>query len=85
MEACADSLPHLLLGRAIYGCGIGNEGVGVLALFPRVRNQPSLAVPPTGLAMHAAPAYIAETSPPSVRGLLLSCKEVAIVGGMLAG
>jgi hypothetical protein len=31
-----------------------------------------------GFAMHAAPAYIAETSPPSVRGLLISLK----VGGM---
>ena len=38
-----------------------------------------------GLAMHAAPAYIAETSPPSVRGLLISCKEAAIVGGILLG
>jgi hypothetical protein len=30
--------------------------------------------------MHAAPAYIAETSPPSVRGLLISLKEAAIGG-----
>lgn len=39
----------------------------------------------SGLAMHAAPAYIAETAPPSVRGLLISCKEAAIVGGILLG
>ncbi len=38
-----------------------------------------------GFAMHAAPAYIAETSPPSVRGKLISLKEAAIVGGILAG
>ena len=38
-----------------------------------------------GFAMHAAPAYIAETAPPSVRGLLISLKEALIVGGILAG
>jgi len=38
-----------------------------------------------GFAMHAAPAYIAETAPASVRGLLISCKEGAIVGGILLG
>lgn len=31
-----------------------------------------------GLAMHGAPAYIAETSPPNFRGLLISLKEAAI-------
>ena len=38
-----------------------------------------------GFCMHAAPAYIAETSPPRVRGLLISLKEAFIVGGILAG
>jgi len=38
-----------------------------------------------GFAMHAAPAYIAETSPPQVRGLFISLKECFIVGGILAG
>ncbi|GAX84592.1 hypothetical protein CEUSTIGMA_g12013.t1 [Chlamydomonas eustigma] len=38
-----------------------------------------------GLAMHSSPAYIAETSPSSVRGLLISCKEVSIVAGILLG
>lgn len=33
----------------------------------------------------AAPAYIAETAPPSVRGLLISLKEAFIVGGILLG
>ena len=38
-----------------------------------------------GFAMHAAPAYISETSPPNVRGLLISVKEAFIVGGILLG
>lgn len=50
----------VLLGRLLYGVGIG-------------------------FAMHAAPAYIAETSPSRVRGFLISLKEAFIVGGILAG
>ena len=38
-----------------------------------------------GFAMHAAPMYIAETAPSSVRGLLISLKECFIVGGILVG
>lgn len=38
-----------------------------------------------GFAMHAAPAYIAETASASVRGLLISLKEGFIVGGILLG
>ena len=38
-----------------------------------------------GLAMHAAPAYIAETAPSSVRGFLISLKEGFIVIGILLG
>eukprot|EP01024_Parvocaulis_polyphysoides_P064047 TRINITY_DN7429_c0_g1_i3.p1 TRINITY_DN7429_c0_g1~~TRINITY_DN7429_c0_g1_i3.p1 ORF type:complete len:543 (-),score=68.63 TRINITY_DN7429_c0_g1_i3:313-1941(-) len=38
-----------------------------------------------GFAMHAAPAYVAETAPASVRGLLISLKEGFIVGGILLG
>lgn len=38
-----------------------------------------------GFSMHAAPAYIAETSPASVRGVLISTKEAFIVGGILLG
>ena len=36
-------------------------------------------------AMHAAPVYIAEIAPPSIRGLLVSLKEGFIVLGILAG
>ncbi|RZC93438.1 hypothetical protein C5167_026052 [Papaver somniferum] len=38
-----------------------------------------------GLAMHAAPLYIAETAPSQIRGRLISLKEVFIVLGMLLG
>ncbi len=34
-----------------------------------------------GFSMHAAPAYIAEMSPPSLRGFLVALKEAAIVLG----
>jgi len=38
-----------------------------------------------GFAMHAAPVYIAEISPASVRGTLVSAKELVIVVGMFLG
>lgn len=38
-----------------------------------------------GLAMHAAPMYIAETCPSQIRGRLISLKEFFIVFGMLMG
>ncbi|CAK9180035.1 unnamed protein product [Ilex paraguariensis] len=38
-----------------------------------------------GLAMHAAPMYIAETAPSQIRGQLISLKEFFIVFGMLLG
>ncbi|KAF5735430.1 hypothetical protein HS088_TW15G00933 [Tripterygium wilfordii] len=38
-----------------------------------------------GLAMHAAPMYIAETAPSEIRGQLISLKEFFIVLGMVAG
>lgn len=38
-----------------------------------------------GFAMHAAPAYIAETAPSRLRGFLISLKEAFIVGGILLG
>ncbi|KAH7429178.1 hypothetical protein KP509_09G033900 [Ceratopteris richardii] len=56
----ANSLNLLLVGRLIYGLGIG-------------------------LAMHGAPLYIAETSPPQIRGTLVSLKEAFIVLGILLG
>ncbi|KAJ9678499.1 hypothetical protein PVL29_020630 [Vitis rotundifolia] len=38
-----------------------------------------------GLAMHAAPMYIAETAPTQIRGRLISLKEFFIVLGMVVG
>lgn len=38
-----------------------------------------------GVAMHVAPLFIAETSPNNLRGKLISFKEAAIVGGIVAG
>eukprot|EP01040_Poterioochromonas_malhamensis_P015673 gene15673-17580_t len=38
-----------------------------------------------GVAMHVAPLFIAETSPSNLRGKLISFKEAAIVGGIVAG
>ncbi|XAR71540.1 hypothetical protein NMG60_11017871 [Bertholletia excelsa] len=38
-----------------------------------------------GLAMHAAPIYIAETAPSQIRGQLISLKEFFIVLGMVVG
>ncbi|KAH1105725.1 hypothetical protein J1N35_009493 [Gossypium stocksii] len=38
-----------------------------------------------GLAMHAAPMYIAETAPSQIRGILIALKEFFIVLGMVAG
>ena len=38
-----------------------------------------------GFSMHGAPSYIAEMSPPHIRGLLVSCKEALIVFGILMG
>jgi len=38
-----------------------------------------------GFSMHAAPAYISEMAPASVRGAMVSMKEAAIVFGVLIG
>ncbi|QCD88856.1 D-xylose-proton symporter-like 2 [Vigna unguiculata] len=60
VTAFAPDFPVLVLGRLIFGTGIG-------------------------LAMHAAPMYIAETAPTPIRGQLISLKEFFIVLGMVAG
>ncbi|XP_009361176.2 D-xylose-proton symporter-like 2 isoform X1 [Pyrus x bretschneideri] len=60
VTALAPDLPVMVIGRFIYGIGIG-------------------------LAMHAAPMYIAETAPSAIRGRLISLKEFFIVLGMVAG
>ncbi|KAK3004964.1 hypothetical protein RJ639_018406 [Escallonia herrerae] len=60
MTALAPDFAFMVVGRFVYGIGIG-------------------------LAMHAAPMYIAETSPSPIRGLLISLKEFFIVFGMVVG
>ncbi|CAJ1934062.1 unnamed protein product [Sphenostylis stenocarpa] len=60
ITAFAPNFPVLVLGRLLFGIGIG-------------------------LAMHAAPMYIAETTPTPIRGQLISLKEFFIVLGMVAG
>ncbi|XP_028764625.1 D-xylose-proton symporter-like 2 [Neltuma alba] len=60
IEAFAPDFAVLVIGRFVYGLGIG-------------------------LAMHAAPMYIAETAPTPIRGRLISLKEFFIVLGMVAG
>lgn len=60
ITALAPGLPVLIVGRLLFGLGIG-------------------------LAMHAAPLYISETSPSQIRGTLVSLKELFIVLGILLG
>ncbi|KAI4352122.1 hypothetical protein L6164_006403 [Bauhinia variegata] len=60
ITALATGLPIIVVGRFIYGMGIG-------------------------MAMHAAPMYIAETAPTQIRGRLISLKEFFIVLGMVGG
>lgn len=60
ITAFAPNFPLLVIGRLVFGIGIG-------------------------LAMHAAPMYIAETAPTPIRGQLVSLKEFFIVIGIVAG
>jgi sugar porter (SP) family MFS transporter len=74
---------ELATAGALYA--LGSAGAALAPSFPLLvvaRGCYGLGI---GLAMHGAPAYIAETSPASVRGLLISLKEAAIVAGILAG
>lgn len=38
-----------------------------------------------GFAMHGAPAYLAEMSPHTIRGAIISAKETVLVGGIVIG
>eukprot|EP00884_Botryococcus_braunii_P016785 jgi/Botrbrau1/3790/Bobra.0183s0023.2 len=74
---------ELCLAAALYGgAAVLTLGAGSLPLLVGVRAMYGLGI---GFAMHAAPAYIAETAPPRQRGLLISLKEGFIVGGILLG
>jgi len=74
---------ELLAAGVLYtAAAVGEASAGSLGALLAARFGYGLAI---GAAMHAAPAYISETAPPSVRGLLVSAKEFCIVGGILAG
>ena len=77
------SKKELQLAAIFYGLGALCQGAAPsLPILVCGRFTYGLGI---GFAMHAAPMYIAETSPPSVRGLLISLKECFIVGGILLG
>ena len=74
---------ELVAAGALYSAGaVATGGASSLPLLLLGRATYGLGI---GLAMHAAPAYVAETAPATVRGLLISLKEGFIVGGILAG
>lgn len=74
---------ELVAAGALYSAGaLATGGASSLPLLLLGRATYGLGI---GLAMHAAPAYVAETAPAAVRGLLISLKEGFIVGGILAG
>jgi len=74
---------EILLAAVLYAAGTLLESTAPsFALLVAGRLVYGLGI---GFAMHGAPAYIAETAPQSVRGLLISLKEVLIVAGILLG
>lgn len=74
---------ELLAGAVLYAAGAAAvAGAGSATVVGAGRLLYGLGV---GLTMHAAPAYVAETAPSNVRGLLISLKEGFIVGGILLG
>ena len=78
---------ELLLASTLYGvgtllCFFAPLGENMLRSVFLGRGVYGIGV---AFAMHAAPVYIAEISPPTIRGLLISLKEGFIVGGILAG
>ena len=70
------SVGQLLCANESGGAGIG---ISILLAF-RIVHGFGIA-----FSMHAAPAYIAEMSPPKSRGMLISLKETLIVLGILFG
>lgn len=74
---------ELLLASVLYMAGsVSVAGCGSLVQLFLSKLFYGLGI---GFAMHAAPAYIAETAPSRVRGTLISLKEGLIVGGILLG
>jgi len=74
---------EILLAAVLYALGTALEaGASTYPLLLLGRATYGLGI---GFAMHGAPAYIAETAPQEVRGLLISLKEALIVLGILLG
>jgi sugar porter (SP) family MFS transporter len=74
---------QLQLAAALYFLGATTQGFAPsLETLVAGRFAYGLGI---GFAMHAAPMYLSETAPSSVRGLLISLKEGFIVGGILLG
>ena len=74
---------EILLASGLYVLGTVLEaGASSYGMLVAGRTIYGLGI---GFAMHGAPAYIAETAPQQVRGLLVSLKEVLIVVGILLG
>eukprot|EP00803_Ostreobium_quekettii_P009160 evm.model.scf_959.3 EVM.evm.TU.scf_959.3 scf_959:19951-27131(-) len=74
---------ELLLASGLYGTGaLISAFTPTFELMTVGRTLYGLGI---GFAMHSAPAYIAETAPPRLRGFLISLKEAVIVGGILLG
>lgn len=88
LTAYAPDLSVLLVGRLLYGLGIGlvsftklNAGIsGRFIMMCLLITSCNNAI---AQAMHGAPLYIAETCPSQIRGTLISLKELFIVLGIL--
>ncbi|KAM3577040.1 hypothetical protein VYU27_001181 [Nannochloropsis oceanica] len=78
-ELLLASCLYMLGGMTEFGSSFVSNDVGLAICLPgRWVYGGGIA-----FAMHAAPAYLAEMSPPSIRGLLVAAKEGMIVLGIL--
>ena len=80
LQAAAQSPDHLILGRGIGGIGVGalRYVVQQLSFSIGSESQPSIC-------SMLSPLYMAEISPPEVRGSLMALEQFAIVLGAVLG
>ena len=82
---------ELLCAGVLYAVGGCLQYVSSLAFLPSVSEFAVVVLgrwiygAGIGFAMHGGPTYLAETTPPSVRGMVVGAKEIAIVSGILCG
>ncbi|KAG5190530.1 general substrate transporter [Tribonema minus] len=82
-ELLLSSLLYFTGAAVEWASGLGSLSAGAgIGLLLTGRVVYGLGV---GFAMHGAPAYIGEMSPPSIRGFLVGLKEAFIVVGILLG